>query len=84
MRSIIDNIEKARKNGHRLLRRPHRHAGFAVLKSTEIPSVLIELGFLSNSKDVQLLTNSKTRKRLLSTLSEAIEIYVKERNKTIN
>ena len=83
--SFAENyIEKARKNGHRLLRRPHRHAGFAVLKSAEIPSVLIELGFLSNSKDVKLLTNSKTRKRLLSTLSEAIEIYVKERNKTIN
>ena len=83
--SFAENyIEKARKNGHRLLRRPHRHAGFAVLKSNEIPSVLIELGFLSNSKDVKLLTNSKTRKRLLSTLSEAIEIYVKERNKNIN
>ena len=39
-------ISNARKNGHRLLRRPHRHAGFAVLKSTEVPSVLIELGFL--------------------------------------
>ena len=50
--SFAENyIEKARKNGHRLLRRPHRHAGFAVLKSTEIPSVLIELGFLSHPQE---------------------------------
>ena len=77
-------IEKARKNGHRLLRRPHRHAGFAVLKSPDIPSVLIELGFLSNSKDVQLLKNSKSRKRLLITLAESIEQYAKLRKKGLN
>lgn len=37
--------------------RPHRHGGFAVLKAADMPSVLIELGFLSNAKD---------RKKLLS------------------
>ena len=74
-------VEKARKNGHRLLRRPHRHAGFAVLKSTDIPSVLIELGFLSNVKDVKLLTKKKTRLRLLVSLAEAIESFAKEKKK---
>jgi N-acetylmuramoyl-L-alanine amidase len=74
-------VEIARKKGHRLLRRPHRHAGFAVLKSTDIPSVLIELGFLSNAKDVKLLTKKKSRQRLLFTLSEAIELFAKSRQK---
>ena len=72
-------VELARKNGHRLLRRPHRHAGFAVLKSPDIPSVLIELGFLSNSKDVELLMNKKSRERLLQTLANSIDSFIKNR-----
>lgn len=72
-------VNIVRKNGHRTLRRPHRHAGFAVLKSTDIPSVLIELGFLSNVNDVKLLTNKKSRMRLLVSLAEAIELFAKKR-----
>ena len=72
-------VNIVKKNGHRLLRRPHRHAGFAVLKSTDIPSVLIELGFLSNINDVKLLTKEKTRLRLLVSLAEAIELFAKKR-----
>ena len=72
-------VNLVRKNGHRLLKRPHRHAGFAVLKSTDIPSVLIELGFLSNVNDVKLLTNKKSRLRLLASLAEAIELFAIKR-----
>ena len=52
-------VRKIKKNGYRALNRPHRQAGFAVLKSPDIPSVLIELGFLSNLKDAQYLSNKR-------------------------
>ena len=42
-------VEELRKD-RRMLRKPQRSAGFAVLKAPDIPSVLIELGFLSNRK----------------------------------
>ncbi len=77
-------VNFARKNGHRLLKRPHRQAGFAVLKSPDIPSVLIELGFLSNTRDVKMLKDTKARKRLILTLAKAINLYVKEKEKFIN
>ena len=74
-------VRKIRKNGYRALRRPHRQAGFAVLKSPDIPSVLIELGFLSNPKDAKYLSNKDTRSRVLKVLSEAIFDYIKTRSK---
>ena len=74
-------VKKIRKNGYRALNRPHRQAGFAVLKSPDIPSVLIELGFLSNPKDAKYLSNKDTRTRILKVLSEAIFDYVETRSK---
>ena len=74
-------VSKIRDNGYRALRRPHRHAGFAVLKSPDIPSVLVELGFLSNPKDAKYLSNKKSRARVLKALSEAIIDYVRTRSK---
>ena len=73
-------VRKIRKNGYRALKRPHRHAGFAVLKSPDIPSVLIELGFLSNPKDARYLSDKKSRARVLKALSEAIDDYAKTRS----
>ena len=39
----------------RLINNPHRHAGFRVLQAPDVPSVLLELGFLSNKEDEKLL-----------------------------
>ena len=49
-------------------RKPHRFAGFVVLKAPDVPSVLIELGYLSNLQDERMLTNPKS----LSTIADAI------------
>ena len=74
-------VSKIRDNGYRALKRPHRQAGFAVLKSSDIPSVLVELGFLSNPKDAKYLSNKNSRARVLKALSEAIIDYVKIRSR---
>ena len=58
-----------------LLPRTHRFAGFAVLKSPDVPSALIELGYLSNPTDERLLRDSKHRRRLAGAIARAIDSY---------
>ena len=61
-----------------MLRRPHRQAGFAVLKAPDIPSVLIEMGFISNNHDFKLLLKESYRKKIMDQLSLVIDKYVGE------
>ena len=63
------------KRRTRVLRNTHRFAGFAVLKAPDIPSVLLELGFLSNPQDERLLRSRDYRARLASAVVEAIQLY---------
>ena len=59
----------------RLLTNAHRFAGFAVLKAPDIPSVLVELGFLSNRKDAELLRQRAHQKKLASGIARAVDKY---------
>jgi len=63
------------KNKVKVLRRSHRFAGFAVLKAPDIPSVLIELGFLSNHYDDKSLHSTKYQRRIASSIQSAIDSY---------
>jgi len=58
-----------------LLKNSHRHAGFRVLKAPDVPSVLVELGLLSNNTDARVLTSNSGRQRLAEALKQAIETY---------
>ena len=51
---------------------PLRYAAFSVLKSPDIPSILIEAGFMSTSSDLQNLTTKKGRREFADSLAEAI------------
>lgn len=55
--------------------KPIRSAGFVVLKALDIPSVLLELGYLSSASDEQLLTSKAWRIRTAAALAAAIERY---------
>lgn len=59
----------------RINKTPHRFAGFAVLKAPDIPSVLLELGFLSNSQDAKLLSSPKWRQKVSRAVATAIDKY---------
>lgn len=58
-----------------LINNPHRHAGFRVLQAPDVPSVLLELGFLSNKDDEKLLLDPVWRDKVASLLVEAIKRY---------
>lgn len=53
----------------------HRFAGFAVLKAPDIPSVLLEMGYLSNPTEVRLLQQAGYRDKMADSMSHAIDRY---------
>jgi len=59
----------------RLNKNPHRFAGFRVLKAPDVPSVLIELGYVSNSNDVRELSSAVWRTRAAAAIAQALKHY---------
>ncbi|ABI61180.1 N-acetylmuramoyl-L-alanine amidase [Granulibacter bethesdensis] len=58
-----------------MLTHPARHAGFVVLKAADIPSVLVEMGFMSNRQDEALLRRPDHRIRIATAMTRAVEAY---------
>lgn len=67
-RLAIDEISRTA----RLIKNPHRYAGFRVLKAPDVPSVLVELGYLSNEEDEKLLNDARWRGNLADNIASAI------------
>ncbi|MBC8158206.1 MAG: N-acetylmuramoyl-L-alanine amidase [Rhodospirillales bacterium] len=59
----------------RLLRNSHRFAGFRVLKAPDVPSVLLEMGFLSNRADEKELLKKSYRAKLGAAFVHAVDKY---------
>ncbi len=68
-------VSKLKTNGIYLLENPHRYAGFAVLKAPDVPSVLIEAGFMSNRKEADLLNQPAHRKKMAASIARGIDAY---------
>lgn len=58
-----------------LLRNTHRFSGFVVLKAPDVPSVLVELGFLSNRHDESQLSSLEKRKPIVDAIVRAVNKY---------
>jgi N-acetylmuramoyl-L-alanine amidase len=62
----------------RLLLNSHRSAGFAVLKAPDVPSVLIETGFLSNQDESKLLSSNSFHRSISAAIVEGIDGYFRK------
>jgi N-acetylmuramoyl-L-alanine amidase len=67
--AIVGAIKAAELRMHR---RPRQEGGFSVLKTPDIPSVLLELGFLSSERDVRRLTDPAWRARMAEAIRLAL------------
>jgi N-acetylmuramoyl-L-alanine amidase len=68
---LVKHMRKVSKT----LRNAHRFAGFAVLKAPDVPSILIEMGFLSNRADEKALLNPRYRNILARSIGNAVDDY---------
>ncbi len=59
----------------RLHKNPLKSAGFRVLRAPDIPSVLIELGYVSNRQDLRSLLSDAWRNKTADAIAKAIESY---------
>lgn len=62
-----------------LINNPHRFAGFRVLKAPDVPSVLLELGYLSNSEDEARLLDEAWRADAISSITSAVDQFAASR-----
>lgn len=67
-----------RAQGTRLYRRPHLAAGFSVLRAPDIPSVLIEVGFMSDPRDLANLLDPEWRARVAAGIVAALDTWARE------
>ena len=66
-------VVKNARGTTRLLERTHRFAGFRVLKAPDVPSVLIELGFLTNRSDEKQLLSVGWRRKIAKSLVKSVD-----------
>jgi N-acetylmuramoyl-L-alanine amidase len=69
----------ALKNSVRLSKTPARSAGFRVLKAPDIPSVLLELGFLSNRQDQSALTSKAWQDKAIRSIVASVKRFFAKR-----
>lgn len=72
---LAEHVVKSFEGQINLINNPHRHAGFRVLQAPDVPSILLELGFLSNPDDEKLLTDAAWRKKVAERIAEAIRLF---------
>lgn len=73
--SVADEIVKELRKVARLHKKHPQHGSFSVLKSPDIPSILVETGFISNPQEEKQLKNANHQERLAKAIFTAIKNY---------
>ena len=70
-KSLVADMRKvARMHKH-----PLKSAGFKVLKAPDVPSVLIELGYVSSEADLKQLTSGTWQAKTAASIAQAVDNY---------
>ena len=67
------------KNTVRMHKHPLKSAGFRVLKAPDVPSVLVELGYVSNKGDLEHLVSENWRNKTVGSMAQAIDAFFAKR-----
>lgn len=72
-----DLVAAIKAEGLKMHRHPHQEAGFSVLKSADIPSILLELGFLSSAGDLARLQDAEWRGKMAAAIRDGLKTWAK-------
>jgi N-acetylmuramoyl-L-alanine amidase len=82
-RTFSNRFARLLKNEMKSTVRMHKHplksAGFKVLKAPDVPSVLIELGYVSNKSDLEHLVSDNWRSKSVGSVAQAIDAFFAKR-----
>jgi len=67
------------KGAVRMHKNPLKSAGFRVLKAPDVPSVLVELGYVSNKSDLEHLVSESWRSKTVAAMAQAIDVFLAKR-----
>jgi N-acetylmuramoyl-L-alanine amidase len=71
-RTLLGRMEAS---GQVMNKNPHRSAGFRVLRAPDVPSVLLELGYLSSKTDISKLSDAAFRERMTLDIADAVQRF---------
>ncbi|HMN88026.1 MAG TPA: N-acetylmuramoyl-L-alanine amidase, partial [Bauldia sp.] len=72
---LAKNIIKEMRSSTLMFKVPHQRAGFKVLEAPDVPSAMIELGFMSNPEDEKLLLSDAWRQKTADAVVRAVAAY---------
>lgn len=75
-KTVINTLDG---NSVKILDKKYRSAGFAVLKAMDIPSVLVEMGYLTNRQEVERLSSSDYQKRVAAALKQSVDSFFRDK-----